>query len=57
MRFIFYFIFYGLLFYAIYLFFPDAFTKLVSWAGDIVNFIKATYEQISHSVQSPKTTP
>lgn len=52
MRFIFNFIFFGLLFYAIYFFFPDAFNKLVTWVGDLFAFIKAGIEQIVHSVQS-----
>lgn len=40
MRFIFNFIFFGILFYLIYLFFPDAFHKLVSWADEIYAFFR-----------------
>ncbi len=56
MRFILHFIFYGLLFYAIYLFFPEAFTKLVSWAGDAFNFIKSAVEQLIQSIQNAKSS-
>lgn len=38
MRFIGGFVFFGLLFYAIWLFFPEAFTTLVSWAAQVFNF-------------------
>lgn len=38
-RFILNFIFFGVLFYAISLFFPDAFQTLVSWAGKVYSFI------------------
>lgn len=40
MRFILNFIFFGILFYVIYLYFPEAFHTLVSWAGAVVNFLK-----------------
>ena len=39
MRFILYFIFFGLLFYVIYLYFPETFQTLVSWAGKVYNFL------------------
>lgn len=45
MRFIFNFIFFGLLFYAIYYFFPDAFAKLVTWTGDTFDYIKVFVQQ------------
>lgn len=38
-RFVFNFIFFGILFYAIWLFFPDAFHTLVSWAGNVYTFL------------------
>lgn len=38
-RFIFNFIFFGVLFFAIWHFFPDAFNTLVSWAEKIYDFI------------------
>lgn len=43
MRFIFNFIFFGVLFYAIHLLFPEAFKVLVSWADTI-------YEQLRELV-------
>lgn len=39
MRFIFNFIFFGLLFYLISLFFPEAFHTLVGWVANIYEFI------------------
>lgn len=39
MRFIFYFVFFGLLFYIISMYFPEAFQTLVSWAATVFNFI------------------
>lgn len=38
MRFILGFIFFGLLFYIIYLYFPEAFQTLVAWAGKVYTF-------------------
>jgi len=38
-RFVFNFIFFGVLFYAIYIFFPDAFSTLTGWAGAIYDFV------------------
>lgn len=38
-KFIFNFIFFGVLFYAIWLFFPDAFKTLTDWAGNIYNVL------------------
>ena len=67
MRFIFNFIFFGILFYVIWLMFPDAFKTLVSWADQIVLFIKALvlgawdklqpYWPSSNSVPKPHTIP
>jgi hypothetical protein len=54
MRFIFQFIFFGLLFYAIYAFFPEAFLKLVTWAADLFDFIKDSFQ---HLFKGGKTTP
>lgn len=39
MRFILYFVFFGLLFYIIWMYFPEAFQTLVSWAAKVFNFI------------------
>lgn len=38
LRFVFNFILFGILFFLIWHFFPDAFNTLVSWAGSIVDF-------------------
>lgn len=40
MRFILNFIFFGVLFYAIFLMFPDAFHTLVGWANSIYEFLR-----------------
>ena len=40
MRFIFNFFFFGILFYLIWMFFPDAFTTLVGWANHVVAFLR-----------------
>ncbi len=39
MRFILNFIFFGVLFYAIHILFPDAFHTMVGWADAIYNFV------------------
>lgn len=39
LRFIFNFIFFGILFYVIWHFFPDAFETLVKWAQSVYEFI------------------
>ena len=54
MRFILNFIFFGVLFYAIYLFFPDVFHTLVTWANAIYEFLKDIIMQISGRVQEWK---
>lgn len=40
MRFIFNFILFGIIFYLLYVFFPDAFSTLVSWANKAFDFVK-----------------
>lgn len=54
-RFIFNFIFFGVLFYAIAHFFPDAFQKLVHWAETIYHFfVDAAYklvDWVSHNTK------
>lgn len=51
MRFILGFICYGILFYLIYLFFPDAFFTLVSWANSATELLKDFYSQLAGKVQ------
>lgn len=51
MRFIFNFIFFGVLFYAIYLAFPDAFFTMVGWATKIYEFVKDLVIQVYEKIQ------
>lgn len=60
MRFIIGFIFFGLLFYAIWFYFPEAFQTLVSWVAKIFDFIREVVETISTWISgatSPKRPP
>lgn len=61
MRFILNFIFFGVLFYLIWLFFPDAFKTLVSWADQIVAFFKEVfnsfYDKVYHHTPTSPTSP
>ena len=58
MRFLLNFFFFGLLFYLIWMFFPDAFLTLVSWADHIVAFLKELIMGFSDKMhhQTPPTT-
>lgn len=51
MRFILNFIFFGVLFYAIYLAFPDVFFTMVGWANKIYEFLKEIFIQLSDKIQ------
>lgn len=51
MRFLLNFFFFGLLFYLIWMFFPDAFMTLVSWANHIVAFFRDLIMGITEKVQ------
>lgn len=57
MRFIFNFIFFGILFYLIYVFFPDAFAKLVSWADVIYTFFRDLGIRIMEKIQGSGEAP
>jgi hypothetical protein len=61
MRFIFYFFFFGLLFYVIWLYFPEAFQTLVSWAGKVYTFLHDLVvnliEKINSMTSTSKTPP
>lgn len=61
MRFILNFIFFGILFYLIWMFFPDAFLKLVSWADSIVAFfrdlIMGLWSKVPHHPAESPTGP
>lgn len=56
MRFIWNFFFFGILFYLIWMFFPDAFMTLVSWANQVVAFFRdlfsGLWEKTQHYVPS-----
>lgn len=47
MRFILNFIFFGILFYMIYLFFPDAFFTMVAWANKAFEFLRDLFLQLA----------
>lgn len=51
-RFILNFIFFGILFYLIYLFFPETFQTLVSWVNQVYAYLKEFVIQIFEKVQS-----
>ncbi|CAF23851.1 unnamed protein product [Candidatus Protochlamydia amoebophila UWE25] len=53
-RFIFNFILFGILFYLIYLFFPEAFDMLVSWVNQIYIFLREVFIQLSSKVHTLK---
>jgi hypothetical protein len=57
MRFILNFIFYGVLFYLIYLAFPDAFFTMVSWAQAVAEFMKDLYMHLAEKVHDWRQTP
>lgn len=61
MRFIFGFIFFGLLFYAIWLYFPEAFATLFTWAQDVFNFFKdlvvGITDKFNHAEAPQNPTP
>lgn len=40
MRFIIYFIIFGLIYYAIYIYYPDAFHTLAGWAGKLFDTVR-----------------
>lgn len=58
MRFIFNFIFFGILFYLISIYFPEPFHTLVSWADAIVSFVKETFHVLLDKISAMgQTTP
>jgi len=57
MKFIFNFMFFGLLFYVIWLYFPDAFHTLQSVAETVVAFIKEALNTISEKIRSSSNNP
>ncbi len=58
MRFILNFFFFGILFYLIWMFFPDSFKTLVSWADQVVAFFKSLISTAAEKVNhTPAETP
>lgn len=61
MRFILNFIFFGILFYLIWMFFPEAFKTLVSWADNVVAFfrdlIMGVWNKTQHEAPKAPTGP
>lgn len=57
MRFILNFFFYGLLFFLIYMFFPEAFNTLVSWANETYIFLRDFIQKAIGTVQETKKEP
>lgn len=53
LRFIFSFIFFGLLFYGMHLYTPDAFNMLQSWAGSIYAFVTNLVHQFMPAHVTP----
>lgn len=59
MRFIWNFFFFGILFYLIWAFFPDAFNTLVGWANHIVTFFRELFTGFwdKYQHQAPAVPP
>lgn len=51
LRFVFNFILFGVLFFLIWHFFPEAFNTLVSWAAAIVDFFQKLFVDLFHRAQ------
>jgi len=51
LRFLFNFILFGLLFYVIWKFFPEAFTQLVSWVEALYNILISLGEKAASAIQ------
>ena len=56
-RFILNFILFGLLFYALWLFVPDIFAKLTSWAGALFSYLEQLFNQFSGRLQHTQPAP
>lgn len=57
MRFIFNFIFFGILFYLIATYFPEPFHTLVSWADAIVSFVKEMFNVLREKIAATGAAP
>ena len=56
MRFIFNFFFFGILFYLIHIYFPDAFNTLVGWADKVFIFLRDLVISTWAKIQGTSTT-
>ena len=54
LRFILNFFLFGLLFYAIYFFFPDAFLRLVAWISAVFDWLKDFINHLTDRLNSTK---
>lgn len=57
MRFILNFFFFGFLFYLIYLYFPEAFHTLASWAQSFFDWAKEALTSLGHQITHSTNTP
>lgn len=57
LRFIINFILFGLLFYALWLFVPDVFSKLTGWAGALFNYIQELLNQLGGRLRTEPAQP
>lgn len=57
MRLILGFIFFGLLFYGIYIYAPDTFQTLVSWAAKVFEFAQGVIDNIKGKPAAPPPPP
>lgn len=57
LRFILNFVLFGLLFYLIYLFFPEAFTTLVSWVNKTYEFLRDIFTSLSARINEWRGKP
>lgn len=57
MRFIIGFIFFALLFYAIYIYFPDTFQTMVSWDAKVFETFRDLINRLFNAGSTPPATP
>lgn len=57
MRFIIGFVFFALLFYAIWVYFPEAFNTLLTWDASVFNYLKDGINSILHPGAAPAPPP
>lgn len=57
MRFIIGFVFFGLLFYSIWFYFPETFQTLVSWVAQVFEFFRDLVENLKSRLSSGSSAP